>query len=213
MDHRIYRPEDLSRLGVNIVGVVPRFDKIIRTEFARKETVEVDGLMINTALISLLNPISPITECYRGIHTNLQFSLPDKVLKTMLVTSAMPEEGKTVTSTNLAVTVARSGRRTLYVDADLRRPRGHTMLGLSRKPGLSDVLLGKNLLDPKALENGDRWALCPACRSTGAQPSRTPRLEADAFTDRAVETALRCYHLRYRSDVACYRRDAALDPV
>ncbi len=154
MDHRIYQPEDLTRLGINIVGVVPRFDKVIRTEFARKEEVEIDGLMINTALISLLNPISPITECYRGIHTNLQFSLPDKVLETMLVTSGMPEEGKTVTATNLAVTMARSGRRTLYVDADLRRPRGHLMFGLSRKPGLSDVLLGKKRLDPKELETG-----------------------------------------------------------
>ena len=154
IDHRIYRPEDLTRLGVSIVGVVPRFDRIIRTEFARKETVEVDGLMINTALISLLNPLSPVTECFRGIHTTLQFTLPDKVLETILITSALPEEGKTVSATNLAVTIARSGRRTLYIDADLRRPRGHQMLGLSRKPGLSDVLLGKTVLDPKTLETG-----------------------------------------------------------
>ncbi len=154
MDHRIYQPDDLSRLGMNVIGVVPRFDQMVRAEFGNQTHVEMDGLRINSSLIALLNPLSPVTECYRGIHTSLQFAVPDKVVETVLVTSSLPEDGKTVTSTNLAVIVAHSGRRTLYVDADLRRPRGHDMLGLERKPGLSDLLLSRDYFDPEAWYTG-----------------------------------------------------------
>ncbi|MFQ5570587.1 MAG: GumC family protein [Rhodothermales bacterium] len=143
LDHRIYRPEDLTKQGVNVIGVVPKFDRVIKAHFGKKDQVEVDGTMLSTLLIPLLNPFSPIAECYRGLHTSIQFGRSDKVVETILVSSALPQEGKSVTSMNLAITIARSGRRTLYVDADLRRPRGHQLLGLERKPGLSDLLLGK----------------------------------------------------------------------
>lgn len=165
MDHRIYKPEMLTSLDVDIVGVVPRFDRIIRTEFNKKAQVTVDDRTVNTSLLALLNPLSPIAECYRSIHTNLQFSRPDKVIETFMITSALPKEGKTTTSANLAVTIARSGRRTLYVDADLRRPRVHQMLGMERGPGLSDVLLGKIPFKSEDFDTGiDDLYVLPAGR-------------------------------------------------
>lgn len=165
-DRRIYKPETLSRFDLDIIGVVPRFDRIIRTEFGKKEYVEIEGRTLSTSLLALIAPLSPIAECYRSIHTNLQFGLPDKVIETILVTSALPKEGKTVTSANLAVTIARSGRRTLYVDADLRRPRVHTMLGLERKPGLSDLLLDKTKINIEAFKTGiDGLYVLPAGRA------------------------------------------------
>ncbi|MDX1546894.1 MAG: polysaccharide biosynthesis tyrosine autokinase, partial [Rhodothermales bacterium] len=165
LDHRLYRPEDLRRHGLEVLGVVPRFERVIKAEFGGMETVEVEGRRVSTTLVALLSPMSPIAECYRGVHTSLQFSRPDTVLETMLVTSAMPEEGKTTTAVNLALTVARTGRRTLYVDADLRRPRGHALLGLPRKPGLSDLLLSNETPDFARYDIGfDGFFVLPAGR-------------------------------------------------
>ncbi|MCH8962595.1 MAG: CpsD/CapB family tyrosine-protein kinase, partial [Bacteroidetes bacterium] len=68
------------------------------------------------------------------------FGRPDTDLHTIMVTSPGPAEGKTVTALNLAITMAQAGRRTLYVDADLRRPQGHLMMGMDRGGGLVDLL-------------------------------------------------------------------------
>ncbi len=166
VDHRIYRPDDLTKAGLDVVGLVPRFDRVIKTLFNKKEHVDVDGRTWSTSLLTLLNPLSPITECYRGIHTSLQFSRLDTVIETIVITSALPKEGKTVTSTNLAVTIAKSGRRTLYVDADLRRPRGHMILGMPRTPGLADILLGDAKIDLDSLGTGvDGLYALPAGRA------------------------------------------------
>lgn len=143
MDNRIRKPEDLRKLGHTVVGVVSSMQTLIRTDFGGRESVELDGQKYDTRLIALLNPLSPIAEGYRRIRTNLQFSRPDKVVQTVLVTSPGPGEGKTVTSFNLAVTMAQSGRRTLYVDADLRRPSGHKMIHMRREPGLVDHLFSE----------------------------------------------------------------------
>lgn len=140
VDNRVRKPEDLRKRGHTVVGVVSTMNSVIKADFGGRETVEVDGQTYATALISLLNPLSPIAESYRRLRTNLQFSRPDKVVQTVLFTSPGPGEGKTVTSINLAVTMAQSGRRTLYLDADLRRPSGHRMIHTQREPGLVDIL-------------------------------------------------------------------------
>src|SRR5258708_38457952 len=85
------------------------------------------------------------TEELRTLRSRL-YSLREKItLKTVLVTSALPREGKSFTSANLAqVMVRQHGRRVLLIDADLRGPRLHLMLGTAPGPGLSDYLQGKN---------------------------------------------------------------------
>src|SRR5690606_28076426 len=70
----------------------------------------------------------------------IQFSRPDVVVQTILVSSSSPGEGKTVTASNLAVTMAQAGRRTLLIDADLRRPRVHGVWGLKPSTGLIQML-------------------------------------------------------------------------
>ncbi|GIV61833.1 MAG: hypothetical protein KatS3mg044_0699 [Rhodothermaceae bacterium] len=140
LDQRIHTPDDVRHQGLSLIGVVPRFDRIIRTELGNRRTIEVNGTTYSTSLITLYNPLSPITEAYRGILTNIQFSRPDAVIQTILLTSTEPDEGKTVTALNLAITMARGGRRTLYIDADLRNPSGHKFLGQAPEPGLTDVL-------------------------------------------------------------------------
>ncbi|MFZ0859756.1 MAG: CpsD/CapB family tyrosine-protein kinase [Candidatus Sulfotelmatobacter sp.] len=85
------------------------------------------------------------TEEYRTLRSRLYHLREKMPLKKLLITSALPKEGKSFTSSNLAqVMVRQHGRRALLIDADLRAPRLHTMLGTTSDPGLSDYLLGKN---------------------------------------------------------------------
>jgi len=110
--------------------------------------------MANT-LITISNPRSPIAEAYRTLRTNLEFSNLDKSLRTLLVTSASAEEGKSTTLANLAVTIAQSGKRVVLVDADLRRPTQHQIFGLKNNAGLSDMVRDDAMLtQPPLQESG-----------------------------------------------------------
>lgn len=93
-------------------------------------------------LIALTEPRSPITEAYRELRTNLQFSALDLPLKTILVTSASPGEGKSITAANLAIVMAQGGYSVLLVDADLRRPVLHKLFNLNNGRGLTTWLVG-----------------------------------------------------------------------
>lgn len=95
-------------------------------------------------LISHFNPKSPIAEAYRQLRTNIQFSSLDNPVRTLLVTSTGPEEGKTTTLANLAVTMAQTGSRVTLVDCDLRKPSLHDLFGVAAEPGLTNVLLGSD---------------------------------------------------------------------
>lgn len=105
-------------------------------------------------LITKLNPRSPISEQYRTIRTNLQFSSVDEDLRSILITSAGPGAGKSITSANLAVTYGQQGLKTLLVDADLRKPTVHYTFRLNNLTGLSNVLIGSSTLED-AIEKSD----------------------------------------------------------
>jgi capsular exopolysaccharide synthesis family protein len=92
-------------------------------------------------LVSLLYPRSPAAEAYRTLRTNIQFAAVDGDPRTLLVTSSVPGEGKTTTSCNLAVAFAQAGRRTLLIDADMRKPGVHQLFNLSNGAGLSTLFL------------------------------------------------------------------------
>ncbi|MFL5725652.1 MAG: polysaccharide biosynthesis tyrosine autokinase [Chloroflexota bacterium] len=91
-------------------------------------------------LATLLYPRSPAAEAFRTIRTNIEFASIDKPFRTIVVTSAAPGEGKTVTASNLAVAFAQSGRPTILVDGDLRRPGVHDMFSLANAAGLTDLV-------------------------------------------------------------------------
>jgi len=93
------------------------------------------------SLVSLVDPSSPVAEQYRTIRTNIQFaSSTDQQVKTLVVTSSGPSEGKSLTSANLAAVFAQAGQKTLLVDADMRKPTIHKTFQLSNKAGLSTLL-------------------------------------------------------------------------
>ncbi|HEY65999.1 MAG TPA: CpsD/CapB family tyrosine-protein kinase [Caldilineae bacterium] len=91
-------------------------------------------------LITVTDPRSPVAEAYRSLRTNLEFSSLDHPLHTLLVTSPGPDEGKSTTLANLAVTTAQTGRRVIVVDCDLRRPRQHEIFGVSNGTGLTTMV-------------------------------------------------------------------------
>jgi polysaccharide biosynthesis transport protein len=91
-------------------------------------------------LAALLNPRSGVAEAYRTLRTNIEFASVDAPIRTLLVTSSMPGEGKTITAANLAVVFAQAGRRVLLVDADLRKPGVHPVFDLPNAHGLTTLL-------------------------------------------------------------------------
>ena len=88
-------------------------------------------------LITITSPRSPVSEAYRRLRTNLEFARLDKPLRTLLVTSAGPDEGKSTTLANLAVSIAQAGRRVILVDSDLRHPQLHEIFDLDNQEGLT----------------------------------------------------------------------------
>jgi capsular exopolysaccharide synthesis family protein len=93
------------------------------------------------------HPNSPRSEAFRKIRTNLQFIDVDRPRKTIVVTSSMPDEGKTTTLCNLAIALAQAGRNVVVVETDLRRPRAADYLGLEGAVGVTSVLAGRVPLD------------------------------------------------------------------
>lgn len=91
-------------------------------------------------LATLLYPRSAAAEAYRGLRTNIEFAAVDRPITTLLVTSGVPGEGKTVTAANLAVVFAQAGRRVLLVDADLRKPGVHEIFAITDERGFTDLL-------------------------------------------------------------------------
>ena len=161
LDRRIHRPDNLKALGVPVLATIPSTTALIKRDFGGKDTVLVGDREVDTHLVSLLNPMAAASESYRALRTAVQFSRPDVVVKTILVTSASPSEGKSTTAANLAVVLAQAGRRVLLVDADLRKPTGHKKFGVAREPGLVQHVFESGRLDVSALPEvaDDLWLL------------------------------------------------------
>lgn len=134
-------------------------------------------------LITIADPRSPVSEAYRTLRTNIQFSSIDRPLHTILVTSTSAEEGKSTTVANLAVAFAQGGHRTVIVDCDLRRPSIHKLLGVPNESGLTTLTLDENaevVLQPTSVPN--LWVL-----PSGPLPPNPAELLASQRMDRIVD--------------------------
>ncbi|GAB5535824.1 MAG: polysaccharide biosynthesis tyrosine autokinase [Rubricoccaceae bacterium] len=161
LDHRLNLPDDIRERGHPLIGTIPSTTELIARDFGGQETMAVNGREVDTHLVTLLNPMAAASEAYRALRTSVQFSRPDVVVETVLVTSANPSEGKSVTSANLAIVMAQAGRKTLLIDADLRKPTGHKKFGLPREPGLVQRLFSEEPFTVDGLHHlaDDLWVL------------------------------------------------------
>lgn len=159
LDNSLKSIEDVERTGLSILGSIPLIksskDKGPKKEEKKSEDYQIKIIASN--LVAHFEPKSPISEAYRTFRTNLQFARLDTPLKTILVTSSGPGEGKSTTVANLAITMAQMGTNTLLVDSDLRRPILHSIFNLQRTPGLTNYLAGNvplgEIIQPTPIEN------------------------------------------------------------
>jgi non-specific protein-tyrosine kinase len=105
--------------------------------------VTQNGIVSTSALVTLRDPSSMAAEAYRTLRTNIQFSSLDKPIQTLLATSTAPDEGKSTTLANLAVTIAQAEQRVILVDCDLRRPSVHTLFDVPNEQGLTTTILAQ----------------------------------------------------------------------
>ncbi len=137
-------------------------------------------------LITLTDPRAPASEAYRTLRTNLSFYNLDNPLRSLVVTSPAAGEGKSTTIANLAVTMAQSGRRTILVDCDLRRPSLHTIFGLDESPGLTNLALGEVTEPPlQKTAVANLWLL-----SSGTQPPNPADLLGARRMDQVIADLL-----------------------
>ena len=128
LDNTIKTVEDVERvLGLTVVGYIAEM------QYSKGSDEE---LYVTT------QPRSPVSEAFRLLRTNMEFAGVDKPLRKILITSASPNEGKSTVAANLAVIMAQGGKKVLLLDADLRKPQMHRLMGLHNNVGLSDLFRG-----------------------------------------------------------------------
>ncbi|NQT70323.1 MAG: polysaccharide biosynthesis tyrosine autokinase, partial [Desulfobacteraceae bacterium] len=133
LDNTIKDPEDIKRyLNIPYLGPVP---VIVPNDNPGKD--------FPPEMVVLNSPKSTASEAYRGIRTNILFSSAEFEPQVIMVTSSGPQEGKTITSSNLAITMAQSGNKVVLLDCDMRRPRVNKLFGISRNRGMTNLLVEK----------------------------------------------------------------------
>jgi succinoglycan biosynthesis transport protein ExoP len=129
LNNTIKNEDDVERhLQLPTIGLIPKQNKMVN-------------------LIVEKEPKAPITEAFKSMRTNLLFSMENRGLKTLMVCSSIPKEGKTSVSTNIAATIAQTGKRILLIDCDLRKPSVHRHFNITNNQlGLANVILqGRNV--------------------------------------------------------------------
>jgi capsular exopolysaccharide synthesis family protein len=196
LDNTIKSQEDLEEgVGLSFLGLIPSIP--LEPKDSSDKPAPGNGHPGTPAVpqskdvFVWLNPKSSVAECCRSIRTNLLFMTPDKPARTLLITSAGPQEGKTTVAVNLAISLAQSGQSILLVDTDMRRPRLHRAFAIpGNVDGLSKAVVGECDVLSVVRETGipNLFVLpCGAC-----PPNPAELLHADRFK-RIVEQLTQRY--------------------
>lgn len=166
MDSRIKTPDEIkAHLGLPNLGLLPLVVGRESEGYVRLDTSAPPNF----------------SEAFRMLRTNIMFSTAHEAGQSVLITSTGPGEGKSLVSSNLAISLAQAGRRVLLIDADLRKPKVHTVFDLPQEPGLSNVLVGNSKASESVLKShlSGLWIL-PAGR---IPPNPAELLGSQRFSD------------------------------
>lgn len=212
LDNSVRTMEDLERMGQPVLGSIPMIkegETLARLKISKNgapngvhhglsngkvSAIENKLEQQPTAarLITHVAPKSPISEAYRALRTNIQYTHIDRTLRTLLVTSPGPGDGKSTSVANLAIVMAQMGSKVLLIDADLRRPVLHTVFNLDRRVGLSNVLVGRadiaEAVSPTDIEN---LHIMPC----GALPPNPSELLGSSAMQRTLEALKQDYEV------------------
>lgn len=184
LDNTIKTKDTLTSLtNLPVIGTIPHIEvdepvdvgKAIkslpeRLGFKRKweEESEDRNVQRKKAMISQLNPRSFVSESYRTLRTNIQFVNIDEPIRSLLITSPGPGEGKTTTAINTAISFADMGIRVCLVDADIRKPKYHLLFDIQESPGLADIILNQSELDSTLQSSSinNLWILTAGANAT-----------------------------------------------
>ncbi len=165
LDTKVRTKEDVTGTtgGLPVLGIIPRIGSRQVDAGSGKKLAKVNGngngkgrirklvpitpqVLLEDRLVTWRDPLNPVSEAYRALRTNLTFASMERPPQVIVVTSAMPGDGKTTSASNLAITLAQQGSRVLLVDADLRRGILHQVFGLRQSPGFAHVLMDRTTL-------------------------------------------------------------------
>ncbi len=169
LDTSIGTIEDVERIvRLPVIGIIPFFqhgsEEIpwwrLDLWVMRFFSMQPDKAPDSSYLIMNQDTLSSLSESYRILRTFVEFLIGKETTatglgKVLVITSTGPQEGKTLTVCNLAISLAQAGKRVLLIDADLRRPTLHRLFGLTRSPGLTDILLGTTSFQETRRTMGD----------------------------------------------------------
>jgi len=165
LDNTIKTTHEIERKNLAVLGIIP---SIGEEQYENRKkwfstgnalTSSKSSRKLKRRLITHEDPRSPVSEAYRSLRTSMLYSSSaDKKIKSILVSSAGPGEGKTTTVANLAITYANLGKKTILIDTDLRRPVIHKVLEIKKEPGITDYLSGatddfNDIIQETAIEN------------------------------------------------------------
>lgn len=167
-------------LGIGLAFAAEALDRRVRTEDEIEQILELPLLgriptppkQLRDARrpVMIADPAGTQAESVRKLKTSIEFVNLDRRARTLMVTSAVPREGKSTTAANLAIAFARAGRRVALVDLDLRRPSLHSLLVTGLEPGIADVVAGKETLE-RALRTVPLPAVAPSANGSRRRSS------------------------------------------
>jgi polysaccharide biosynthesis transport protein len=153
LDNTIKSPEEVEKLlRLPALGFIPAVgakagQSYYNHYYSDRKKQQGEQRIKTIELVNLKEPESTFAEHYRNIRTSLLLSTPDQAPKVFIVTSALPQEGKTVTAINLAVSFTQLGKKVLVLDCDLRRPRVHKIFRIKNTAGVTSFLVGRSRIE------------------------------------------------------------------
>ena len=189
LDSTVKTQDDIEKtIGLAFLGLIPTIDPETTSDDPKSRS-QLNGALARIPskdLYVLSHPKSSVAECCRAIRTNLLFMRPDNPPRSLLITSAGPQEGKTTSAITLAIIMAQSGLRVLLVDTDMRRPRLHKAFGIPSTPdGLSKLIVGGCEIADVVRETGVPNLFLVPCGATPPNPAEL--LHADRFKSLVAE--------------------------